>query len=81
MNAPSTDNLSVIWRRDARGIVESLEIHRGDTLLLDTAASDYPDDTLDDLLRVARQFYKSDPDDDTLPPDHAVIAAWECYFA
>jgi hypothetical protein len=45
----TTDNLAVIWRRDARGIVQSFEIHRGDKLLLDTAASDNPDDTLDDL--------------------------------
>jgi len=68
---------TVIWRRDARGIVESLEIHRGDTLLLDTAASADPDDTLDYLLRLARDYYRNDPDDDTLPPDYAILAMYE----
>jgi len=77
---------TVIWRRNACGIVESLEIRRGDELLLDTAAenpfdaSERPSDTFDNLLWAARQFYKNDSDDDTLPPDHAVIAAWEYYF-
>ncbi len=68
---------TVVWRRDARGILESLEIHRGDELLLDTAASDNPDDTLDSLLRLARNYYRRDPYNDMLPPDHAVIAAYE----
>ena len=72
---------TVIWRRDARGIVESLEIRRGDTLLLDTAASDNPDDTLDDLLRVARDYYRCDPMDDKLPPDHAIITMYEEHIA
>ncbi len=72
---------TVIWRRDARGIVESLAIMQGDTVLLDTAASDNPDDTLDDLLRVARDYYRCDTGDDTLPPDHAVIAMYEEHIA
>lgn len=72
-----TTTLSVIWRRDARGIVESLEIRRGDELLLDTAASDNPDDMLDYLLRLARDYYRNDPADDTLPPDYAIIAMYE----
>lgn len=76
-----TTTLTVIWRRNASGAVESLEIYRGDTLLLDTAASDYPDDTLDDLLRVARDYYRCDTGDDTLPPDHAVIAMYEDQLA
>jgi hypothetical protein len=73
--------LTVIWRRDARGAVESLEIHRGDELLFDTAASDNPDDTLDDLLRLARDYYRCDPMNDILPPDHAVIVAYEEHIA
>jgi len=77
----TTDNLAVIWRRDARGIVQSFEIRRGDELLLDTAASDNPDDTLDDLLRLARDYYRCDTGDDKLPPDHAVIAMYEEHIA
>jgi hypothetical protein len=76
-----TTTPTVVWRRNASGAVESLEIHQGDTLLLDTAASDNPDDTLDDLLRVARDYYRCEPDDDTLPPDHAVIAMYEEHIA
>jgi hypothetical protein len=72
---------TIVWRRDARGILESLEIHRGDELLLDSAAGDNPDDTLDDLLRLARDYYRCDTGDDTLPPDHAVIAAYEEHIA
>ena len=77
----TTDNLAVIWRRDARGIVQSFEIHRGDTLLLDTATSDNPDDTLDDLLRLARDYYRCDTGDDKLPPDHAIITMYEEHIA
>ena len=69
--------LTVIWRRDPRGAVESLKIHQGDTLLLDSAAGDNPDDTLDHLLRLARRYYCADPYFDTLPPDHAVVAMYE----
>jgi hypothetical protein len=76
-----TTDTTVIWRRDARGAVESLEIHRGDELLLDSAAGDNPDDTLDSLLRLARDYYRCDPMDDTLPPDHAVIVAYEEHIA
>jgi hypothetical protein len=68
---------TVIWRRNASGAVESLEIWQGDTLLLDTAASDNPDDTLDHLLRLARRYYCADPYFDTLPPDHAVVTMYE----
>ena len=77
----TSDNLAVIWRRDARGIVQSFEIHRGDELLLDTAASDNPDDTLDDLLRLARDYYRCDTGDDKLPPDHAIITMYEEHLA
>ena len=77
----TTDNLAVLWRRDARGIVQSFEIHRGDTLLLDTAASDNPADTLEFLLRSARRYYFADPYSDTLPPDHAVVAMYESEIA
>jgi hypothetical protein len=73
--------ITVIWRRDPRGIVESFEIHQGGQLLLDTAASDSPDDTLDDLLRLARDYYRCDPMDDTLPPDHAIITMYEEHLA
>ena len=77
-----TTDTTVIWRRDARGAVESLEIHQGDTLLLDTAASDNPDGTLDYVLRLARgYYYRCDPMDDILPPDHAVIVAYEEHLA
>ena len=72
---------TVIWRRNASGAVESLEIHRGDTLLLDTAACSDPDAALDDVLWNARAYYKCDPMDDTLPPDHAVIAMYEDHIA
>jgi hypothetical protein len=77
-----TTTLSVIWRRDARGIVESLEIYRGDELLLDTATGADPDDTLDYVLRLARgYYYLCDTGEDTLPPDHAVIVAYEEHIA
>jgi hypothetical protein len=68
---------TVVWRRNASGAVESLEIRQGDTLLLDTAVSDNPDDTLGHLLRLASRYYCADPYFDTLPPDHAVIAMYE----
>lgn len=68
---------SVIWRRNACGAVESLAITQGDALLLDTS----DDGTLSYLLRAAREYYKNDPDDDTLPPDHAIVAAWEDYLS
>ncbi len=76
-----TTTLSVIWRRDPRGIVQSFEIHRGGELLLDTAASDNPDDTLDDLLRLARDYYRCDPMNDILPPDHAIVTMYEEHLA
>jgi hypothetical protein len=77
-----TTDTTVIWCRNARGIVESLEIRQGDTLLLDTAASDNPDGTLDYVLRLARgYYYRCDPMDDILPPDHAVIVAYEEHLA
>jgi hypothetical protein len=72
---------TVIWRRNASGAVESLEIWQGYTLLLDTAASDNPADTLDHLLRLARRYYCADPYFDTLPPDHAVVAMYEEHIA
>lgn len=71
----------VIWRRNACGAVESLEIHRGDTLLLDTAACSDPDAALEDILWNARAYYRADPHDTHLPPDYAIVAAWEEYLA
>lgn len=72
-----TTTPAVIWRRNACGAVESLAITQGDTLLLDTS----DDGTLDYLLRAARAYYKCDPDDDKLPPDHAIVAAWGDYLS
>jgi len=72
---------TVIWRRNASGAVESLEIHRGDTLLLDTSACSDPDAALEDILWTARAYYRADPREDTLPPDHAVIAMYEEHIA
>ena len=77
----TTDTTTVIWRRNASGAVESLEIHQGDTLLLDTSACSDPDAVLDHLLRLARRYYCADPYFDTLPPDHAVIAMYEEHIA
>jgi hypothetical protein len=77
----TTDTTIVVWRRDPRGIVQSFEIHQGGQLLLDTAASDNPDDTLDDLLRLARDYYRCDPMNDILPPDHAIITMYEEHLA
>jgi hypothetical protein len=76
-----TTTPTVVWRRNASGAVESLEIHQGDTLLLNSAAGDNPDDTLDSLLRLARDYYRCDTGDDTLPPDHAIIAMYEVEIA
>jgi hypothetical protein len=76
-----TTTLSVIWRRDARGIVQSFEIHRGGELLLDTAACSDPDAALEDILWNARAYYKCDPMDDKLPPDHAIITMYEEHIA
>jgi hypothetical protein len=79
--------LTVIWRRNACGAAESLEIWRGrpDTdngyQLLDTAACSDPDAALEDILWNARQYYRCDPMDDTLPPDHAVLAMYEDHIA
>lgn len=76
---PNPADLRVIYRRDACGAVESLEIWRGEPnndaseMLLDTSACEMPDAALQDVLWGARDYYKADPSDDTLPPDHAVI--------
>jgi hypothetical protein len=72
---------TVVWRRNASGAVESLEIHQGDTLLLDTSACCDPDAALEDILWNTRAYYKCDPMDDTLPPDHAVVAMYEDHLA
>lgn len=71
------DDLAVIWRRNACGAVESLAITQGDALLLDTS----DDGTLSYLLRAAREYYKNDPHAGHLPPDYAIVAAWEEYLA
>jgi hypothetical protein len=49
--------------------------------LLDTSACCNPDAALEDILWNARAYYKCDPMDDTLPPDHAVIAMYEEHIA
>ena len=74
--------LRVIWRRDPCGAVASVEIHAGDSLFLDTGASDDAGAALDHLLRIASDYYRADPhDDDALPPDHAIIAAYWDHLA
>ena len=78
---------TVIWRRNPCGAVESLEIWQGQpdaddsTQLLDTSACCNPDAALEDILWNARAYYKCDPMDDTLPPDHAIIAMYEEHIA
>jgi hypothetical protein len=72
---------TVVWRRNTCGTVESLAIHHGNTLLLDTAACSDPDAALEDILWLTRTYYKCDPMDDTLPPDHAVVAMYEEHIA
>jgi len=78
--------LRVIWQRNPHvGIVEDVQIWAGDpetgTLLFDTAASDDPDAALDHLIRIASDYYRADPHHDTLPPDHAIIAAYWDHLA
>lgn len=74
------DDMRVIYRRDACGAVESVEIWRGapgeGELLLDTAVGDNPAAQLEGVLRTAREYYRADPYSDALPPDHAVIEAY-----
>jgi hypothetical protein len=83
----TTDTTTVIWRRNASGAVESLEIWQGQpdaddsTQLLDTAACSDPDAALEDILWNTRAYYKCDPSDDKLPPDHAVLAMYEEHIA
>lgn len=76
-----TTTPTVIWRRNACGAAESLEIYQGDTLLFDTAASDGPADTLAYVLELSRRYYCADPYSDKLPPDHAVLAMYEDQLA
>lgn len=77
-----TAPLRVIWHRNPHiGIVESVEIWDGDSLFLDTAAADDPGAALDHLMRIASDYYRADPHDDTLPPDEAVIAAYWDHLA
>ena len=73
--------LRVIYRRNACGAVASLEIHAGDSLSLDTAASDDPMAALNHLLVIARDYYRADPHCDRLPPDDAIIAAYWDHLA
>lgn len=81
------ENLSVIYRRDDLGALESLEIWRGppdrdgSEVLLDTFASEAPYTALQDILWTARDYYRADPYSDHLPPDSAVIAAYEEHVA
>ena len=76
-----TTDTTVVWRRNPCGAVDSLAIHHGSTLLLDTAARRDPDAALEDILWIARTYYRCDPMDDTLPPDHAIIAMYEEHLA
>lgn len=78
-----TAPLRVIWHRNPHiGIVEDVQIWAGDALLLDTAASDDMGEALDHLIRIASDYYRADPhDDDALPPDHAIIAAYWDHLA
>jgi hypothetical protein len=72
----------VIWRRDACGAVASVELWQGDTLAYSTAHDPEPDEALASLLHNAREHYRADPHDrDALPPDYAIVAAWEEYLA
>lgn len=71
----------VIWRRESCGAVASVEIWLGDSLAYSTAHDPEPDDALASLLHNAREHYRADPHADHLPPDHAIVAAWEEYLA
>lgn len=76
------DDMRVVWRRNACGAVESVEIWFENACdqvggcLLDTAAGDNPAAQLESVLRLAREYYRADPHSDALPPDHAVIEAY-----
>ncbi len=59
----------VSWHRDAAGVLTSV------TFTLGTACVEIADEDLDRLLRDARERADSDPHDDALPPDWAVIEA------
>ena len=74
------ENLHVIWRRNPCGAVDSLEIHQGSTLLHDTAEEPDPSEALEWLLKAAQDHYEADPFTDHLPPDDAVITAYEEHF-
>lgn len=70
---------AVIYRRDCADRVDSLEIWLGvpngdaSEMLLDTSACEMPDAAMQDILWGARDYYRADPADDTLPPDYAVV--------
>jgi hypothetical protein len=87
MTTDLTGGFAVVWNRNPHiGIVEDVQIWAGapatGTLLFDTSACAEPDDTLDFLLRIASDYYKHDPnDDDALPPDHAILAAYWDHLA
>jgi hypothetical protein len=71
----------VIWRRESCGAVASVEIWLGDSLAYSTAHDPEPDEALSSLLHNAREHYRADPHADHLPPDYAIVAAWEEYLA
>lgn len=75
------ENLHVVWRRNPCGAVKSLEVRHGGTVLHDTAQEDRPGHAIESLLRAARDYYRADPYSDHLPPDSAVIAAYEEHVA
>lgn len=81
------ENLRVIYRRDDLGALESLEIwrgppaHDGGEMVFDTLTSVDPHAALQEILWMARDYYRADPYSDHLPPDNAVIAAYEEHVA
>jgi hypothetical protein len=62
-------------QRTSCGALHSIQIHENDALIYDTAASDDPADTLDTLLRLARDYVRGCRDHD-IPPDHAILSAY-----
>ena len=75
------DGIRSAWRRRKCGRVSGVQLWQGDTLLLDTEASEDPDAALESVLRLAREYYRAAPWDDTLPPDYALDAAYRDHLS
>lgn len=73
---PTPSPYRVVYLYDRRPL-EGLQIWQGDSLCLDTTASEAPDEALQDLLLSARDYYRADPYNDALPPDYAIIDLYE----